>query len=842
LSSSDDRRKHPAALLRQPRRAWRGASIRDAPSVAIAIAVLILLASAPQSHVISPGQSTRAMSSLSPRGTAFRPASMGLSAAPASAAPQISGGPNYDEQIGATFTQDQGSLEYNVTALAQADVSGYGPAYLLNGLSSTDYWYQVGVSYHWPSSNGGYDPTFGFSYQVFGPNGKPVYPFNGGAGLGTFSGVINSGDNVLLSLTFTGTSVQMLAQDWNTGATAKTSYSSEGSSSFIGNPTYGANSEGFFSGIMTEWYHASAYTGNEGEVTYTNEAVTISSAWLWIDEFDSANSNTPLFVNQTQTPVSFANQGQLYPFSAGGATIYGSAHQFITGMLNTTSTTSPSSVSSTITLAPATTEASSPSISATYTLAGKPQTAALAPGATVLEADAGTSITVSIASSGSTALDRWVFNGTSGTEITFPAGTSPTYVYYHLLREVVSYQVAGQGQALPASSELELTYQEAPPVASATPAQMPATQLLGITPAIVYALLGSDASIDGPIQGVAGERWAAGAQSWTITAADVIPDPIQLYHQYNVSVSYSIVGGGTPPEAPEFNSTAFGSPAVILLSSVPTSGWFDAGSSYSFTGMINGSTLTERWLGSGETVLGGANAGSLNGGPTGTITSPNESISQLYTHEYYADLGVNDASGGVIGGVVYQGSGIGTLAPGRSWFAAGSNLSATASANQGWQFEMWNGSGSGTYTGTKPAINFTVTGPLSENATFYPQLAISADAGTNIAYSYGSETGAVQAGTTKTLYVPPSANVTLRASPSLFVYSFASWQGEGLASTAKPSLAIVVDSPSAVTATSSYNYPIVLGAVIAAVVIILAVSLLIRSQRRKKAEWAFPQT
>lgn len=169
-------------------------------------------------------------------------------------------------------------------------------------------------------------------------------------------------------------------------------------------------------------------------------------------------------------------------------------------------------------------------------------------------------------------------------------------------------------------------------------------------------------------------------------------------------------------------------------------------------------------------------------------------------------------------------------------------MSATASANQGWQFEMWNGSGSGTYTGTKPAINFTVTGPMSENATFYPQLAISADAGTNIAYSYGSETGTVQGGTTKTVYVSPSTNVTLRASPSFFVYSFASWQGAGLASTAKPSLAIVVGSPRAVMGTSSYNYPVVLGAVVAAVVIILAVSLLIRSQRRKKGEWAFPPT
>lgn len=172
LSSHEDRGKRSAG------RAWRGAGIKGWPSIAIAIAVLILLASAPQSHVASPSQGSHTISSLSPRGSAFRPAAMGLSAAPTDAAPQA-GGPSYDEQIGATFTQDLDSLAYNVTAVAQADANGYGPAYLLNGLSTTDYWYQVGVSYHWPSSDGGYDPTFGFSYQVFGPSGKPVYPLNG---------------------------------------------------------------------------------------------------------------------------------------------------------------------------------------------------------------------------------------------------------------------------------------------------------------------------------------------------------------------------------------------------------------------------------------------------------------------------------------------------------------------------------------------------------------------------------------------------------------------------------------------------------------------------------------
>ena len=94
---------------------------------------------------------------------------MGFSAAETGVAAATASSPTYDEQIGTTFTQDLTSLTYNVTALAQVDADGYGPAYIMNGLTTAGYWYQVGISYHWPSSGGTYDPTFGFSYQVFGP-------------------------------------------------------------------------------------------------------------------------------------------------------------------------------------------------------------------------------------------------------------------------------------------------------------------------------------------------------------------------------------------------------------------------------------------------------------------------------------------------------------------------------------------------------------------------------------------------------------------------------------------------------------------------------------------------
>lgn len=711
-------------------------------SGAILVAALLLLASAQFPH----GGAAQRSLAAAPRPSATASSSPLIGAAASN--------PIYDEQLGATFTQNLSSLTFNVTALAQTDADGYGPAYILNGLTSAGYWYQVGISYHWPSSSGSYDPSFGFSYQVYGPNDKPVYPANGGAGLGSFSKVVHSGDSVLLSLTFVGTTVQMLAQDWITGATAKASYSSVGASTFVGNPSRPASSQGFFTGLMTEWYHVSLFTGNEGKVTYTDEAVALSSAWLWDDEFDTSSSGTTVFINQTQTPVSFSNDQQVYPFASNGITIYGSAHQFITGLLNT--------ASSRVTLTPAFAEAASPSFVASYTLAGLQQTADVAAGpGTMIEADPGTTIALAVNASDVGTFDRWVFDGASGTEVSFPAGTNATYVYYHLVQENLSVQVVSPGASLP--SYPTLSYEVPWPTPVSSPTQLTATQVLGPTPVAIFALLGSNASITGTIAG-AGQldsyRWATIAQNWTISGPGVIPSPIQYYQQYQVTAAYNVVGGGTPPQIPEFTSTAFGSPTTLQISGpfvIPScpqtgcssfpagmkTGWFDVGSGYSFTSVLNGSTPAERWTGS-----------EAKGSPP---FSPDAVLTEDYTHQYHVGLGVNDQSGG-------------STSSGSGWLDSGSVFNSTASASQGWQFEGWDGSGAGAYTGTSPSIDVNVTSPLTENATFYVRLTVSADSRTDIAYSFnpdpscfvflkvifGScsvESGLVQPGTSENLYV-----------------------------------------------------------------------------------------
>ena len=100
----------------------------------------------------------------------------------ASGSPQPPPIAEYDLQQGLSLTQDFSSLAYNVSAIWPNGPDGYGPSYLLNGLTDAGYWFQVGVSYNWPYSIGGYTQGFGFNYEVFAPNQTSVYPAGGTGG------------------------------------------------------------------------------------------------------------------------------------------------------------------------------------------------------------------------------------------------------------------------------------------------------------------------------------------------------------------------------------------------------------------------------------------------------------------------------------------------------------------------------------------------------------------------------------------------------------------------------------------------------------------------------------
>jgi hypothetical protein len=165
-------------------------------------------------------------------------------------------------------------------------------------------------------------------YDVFNSNGNVIFPTQGGGGLLSFSGPVNQGDTVLLNLYFTSTGqVEMVASDQSTGATASEVYSAQAATDFVG---AFSNPNGFFTGLMTEWYHNESYYGSEQQVVYSDYGSSISSAWMSIDEWDPQTGQT-LFADTTPSPVTYSNPTLLQPFSSHNATEASDAYEFITG-------------------------------------------------------------------------------------------------------------------------------------------------------------------------------------------------------------------------------------------------------------------------------------------------------------------------------------------------------------------------------------------------------------------------------------------------------------------------------------------------------------------------------
>ena len=431
---------------------------------------------------------------------------------------------NYNEQLGLTFTQSFSSLAYNVTALALADDYGVGPAYLLNGLSTAGYWYQVGVSYNWPYSTGGHSQGFYFNYNVFNSAGTVVLPSSGGGGALPFSGPINSGDLVLLSLTFSNGAVVMYAQDWNTGASARITYSSRSAASFVGLPSSTANSNGFFSGVMTEWYHVNPYYGDMTAVTYTNYAFNLSSAWMWMDEWNPSDRTwTGKWSDQTLAQYS-SNLSQLQSFSSHGAKVYSNAYTFITG--STTSLTFlPTGQSNPL--------STTNQFIVTYTFNNAVQTVYAQNGTLTFSADLNTNVTISGKSTGSTAQEKWVLNF-NGTVFSTFASANLTLFYYNLLAQSATYAVIGGGNP----QNPIITYYTAPATPSGQASQqVGSAQLSKSSAQTIWSLRGSTVSVSDFLLGSSVERWLAQTTTWSITGPNQLPSPINFYHQFLLTVT-----------------------------------------------------------------------------------------------------------------------------------------------------------------------------------------------------------------------------------------------------------------------------------------------------------------
>lgn len=124
----------------------------------------------------------------------------------------------------------------------------------------------------------------------------------------------------------------MYAKDWNTKATVYESYSGEGTTKFIGSHSIRPDKYSF-TGLMTEWYHVNPSSGGEQRVTYSNFSFPLSSAWMWMDEWDPSNPGwSGAWSDYTLNPVQYSsNPSQFQSFTSHTFTVASNAYEFVTG-------------------------------------------------------------------------------------------------------------------------------------------------------------------------------------------------------------------------------------------------------------------------------------------------------------------------------------------------------------------------------------------------------------------------------------------------------------------------------------------------------------------------------
>jgi hypothetical protein len=290
-----------------------------------------------------------------------------------------------------------------------------------------------------------------------------------------------------------------------------------------------------------------------------------------------------------------------------------------------------------------------------------------------------------------------MMNVTEGRENTYDLRLTPSPYASSM---TVSYQVVGggTGYSAPSFNYVQLGVSEDVPLTgTATTIVVDKGSAWSVTP---NPLTGSDSS----------QRWFS-SQLLSGKASGSKTIVFTFFHQYNQTVSYAVVGGGSPP-APSFTANQFGKRVAEKLASAAKGYWFDAGSAWSVTNPLTGSSASQRWIASQST--------------SGTVNSA-QTIVFSYQHQYYLTMKADSPAGG-------------TVTPSSGWQNAGASVPIQAYPNSGYVFTRWTGSGTGSYSGTTNPDTVTMNGPITEAAQFQIQLAITQIIPTNGADLTGSTT------------------------------------------------------------------------------------------------------
>lgn len=239
--------------------------------------------------------------------------------------------------------------------------------------------------------------------------------------------------------------------------------------------------------------------------------------------------------------------------------------------------------------------------------------------------DAGSTWSITSILGSSTSTERWATSQTSGT---VTAAATTTYTYYHQYAITPYCTLIGGGTPTVTNAVTYTAYG-----ASTTgPLTIGST---GGSP--IWADKNTAISYTSPISGGAGERWqiASGDSGLYQVLASVTGSQTvtaEYYHQYQQTLNYQIIGGGTLTSGPTVTEgKKFGAAYLPTLTTSATGYWFDAQTDIELNNPVVGVVGQEQWFVNSEV----------------DSTRANTQIIPLY-HQYYITFAYTTHDGSTI--------------------------------------------------------------------------------------------------------------------------------------------------------------------------------------------------
>ena len=199
--------------------------------------------------------------------------------------------------------------------------------------------------------------------------------------------------------------------------------------------------------------------------------------------------------------------------------------------------------------------------------------------------------------SGAAADTQWVCSYPCDTSAIASGGEILQMFYFKQVSEKFAYSVSGGGTGFSAPSLSCTQYGTAGVCVT-----------LSTSTLSLWLDYGSAWSVTNPLPGsTSGERWSSNDTSGTAAAGSSVT--LQFFHQYSISVDYTVSGGGTPASTPSITYNLYGASATSQISQSPASIWMDVGQSFTVPQILG--AAGERWaspissypVSSGETYL-----------------------------------------------------------------------------------------------------------------------------------------------------------------------------------------------------------------------------------------------